>query len=163
MPEREKENILLSRKVKGCEQASDGRTGARALRMLRATPLELADVAGTSVPALHANPNLMRGALQKWAEGLVPDQVLTEFSGLVSERNGKPVLAMKWLLKGDVYALGYLLSTVSVAHKNASDGHKAEKFLEEGLRLVRANLSPTETVSGSLASSIERMKWRPGD
>jgi hypothetical protein len=81
-------------------------------------------------------------------------------SGLISERNGKPVLAMKWLLKGDVYALGYLLSTVSVAHKNASDGHKAEKFLEEGLRLVRTNLSPTETVPGSLASSIERSTWR---
>jgi hypothetical protein len=81
-------------------------------------------------------------------------------SGLVSERNGKPVLAAKWLVKGDVYALGYLLSTVSVAHKNASDGHKAEKFLEEGLRLVRTNLGSTETVPGSLASSIERSTWR---
>jgi tetratricopeptide (TPR) repeat protein len=81
-------------------------------------------------------------------------------SGLVSERNGKPVLTMRWLSKGDVYALGYLLSTVSVAHKNASDGHKAEKFLEEGLRLIRTNMSPTETVSGSLAASSERITWR---
>ena len=81
-------------------------------------------------------------------------------SGLVSERNGKPVLAMKWLPKGDVYALGYLLSTVSVAHKNASDGHKAEKFLEEGLRLVRSNRTSTETVSGSLVTSSERNTWR---
>ena len=81
-------------------------------------------------------------------------------SGLVSERNGKPVLTMQWLSKGDVYALGYLLSTVSVAHKNASDGHKAEKFIEEGLRLVRTNLTSTETVPGSLTSSSDRATWR---
>jgi hypothetical protein len=81
-------------------------------------------------------------------------------SGLVSERNGKPVLTMRWLSKGDVYTLGYLLSTVSVAHKNASDGHKAEKFLEEGLRLIRTNLSSTETAPGSLVASSERITWR---
>ena len=68
-------------------------------------------------------------------------------SGLVSERNGKPVLTMRWLSKGDTYALGYLLSAVCVAHKNASDGHKAEKFLEEGLRLLRTNLKPTEAIA----------------
>lgn len=80
--------------------------------------------------------------------------------GLVSERNGKPVLTMRWLSKGDVYALGYLLSTVSMAHKNASDGHKAEKFLEEGLRLVRTNLSSTDTIPDSLVASSERIAWR---
>jgi hypothetical protein len=81
-------------------------------------------------------------------------------SGLVSERNGKPVLTMRWLSKGDVYALGYLLSAVCVAHKNASDGHKAEKFLEEGLRLLRTNLNSTETIPGSLAALSERITWR---
>ena len=81
-------------------------------------------------------------------------------NGLVSERNGKPVLTMKWLPRGDVYALGYLLSTFSVAHKNASDGHKAEKFLEEGLRLIRTNLTSAETVPDCLAASSERATWR---
>lgn len=81
-------------------------------------------------------------------------------SGVIVERNGKPCLAMKWLPKGDVYALGYLLSTVGMAHKNASDGHKAEKFLEEGLRLVRAELTSSETAAGSLLASTERTAWR---
>jgi hypothetical protein len=81
-------------------------------------------------------------------------------SGLVSERNGKPILTMKWLPKGDVYALGYMLSAVCVAHKNASDGHKAEKFLEEGLRLLRTNLNSTEIIAGSLAASSERITWQ---
>jgi hypothetical protein len=81
-------------------------------------------------------------------------------SGLVSERNGKPVLTMRWLSKGDTYALGYLLSAVCVAHKNASDGHKAEKFLEEGLRLLRTNLKPTEAIAASLMASSERLTWR---
>ena len=78
--------------------------------------------------------------------------------GPFSERDGRVTMAFEWLPRGDVYALGYLFSTISVAYKNASDGHKAEKFLQEGLRLVRQSLKEPE--AGSVTFATARHVWR---
>ena len=80
--------------------------------------------------------------------------------GLISEHNGSPMLMLTWLPKSDVYALGYLLSAVTVAHKNVVDGHKAEKFLEEGLRLIRDSISSPDSSSASLTATSARSAWR---
>ena len=64
--------------------------------------------------------------------------VALQEGGTIIERNGKTYLPLRWLPKPTVEAIGFLLSATSVAHKNASDGGKAEKYLNEGLRLLRA-------------------------
>ena len=64
---------------------------------------------------------------------------LASLSGeLVSEKDGKSFINISWLTKQDVYCIGYLVSAVGIFHKNATDGHKAEKFLREGLGLARS-------------------------
>lgn len=59
---------------------------------------------------------------------------------LVCERDGSQFISISWLTKQDVYCIGYLVSAVGIFHKNATDGHKAEKFLREGLGLIRSTL-----------------------
>ena len=43
-------------------------------------------------------------------------------------------LLFDWLPNEDIYDLGYLLSGVCTAHKNAFDGLKSEQMLKEGIR-----------------------------
>src|SRR5271170_6718406 len=58
--------------------------------------------------------------------------------GLVSEKGGRVFLTLTWVPVRDIEILGFLLSAASVAHKNAADGYKAEKFIQEGLDRVRS-------------------------
>lgn len=50
---------------------------------------------------------------------------------------GTLVLTFNWLHQADLYALCYFLSAVTLAAKNSFDGRKAEKFLDEGLRMIK--------------------------
>jgi hypothetical protein len=73
--------------------------------------------------------------------------VAPQEGGTIIERNGKTYLPVRWLPKTTVEAIGFLFSATSVAHKNASDGGKAEKYLNEGLRLLRAQVSMTSSAN----------------
>lgn len=49
-------------------------------------------------------------------------------------QDGRPALIFKWLPKEDVYTLGFLLGGLTMSHRNANDGQKAEQLFREGLR-----------------------------
>lgn len=56
-------------------------------------------------------------------------------SGIIRNRNdGSLVLMFNWMPKEDIYTVGYLMSGVAMAHRNTTDGQKAEHMLEEGIR-----------------------------
>lgn len=50
-------------------------------------------------------------------------------------------LFFDWLPTEDVYDLGFLLSAVCTAHKNAFDGLKSEHMLKEGIRRLDSKFS----------------------
>lgn len=82
-------------------------------------------------------------------------------NGLISERNGKFFLTFSWMTKEDAETLAFLVSAVTVAHKNAYDGGKAEKLIESGLEYVRAPSSklmttmPDTTGAASYRKALE--------
>lgn len=55
--------------------------------------------------------------------------------------DGMDALRLAWLPKVEVYAMCYLLSAMTSGYKNSSDGGKAEKFVDEGARMIRSELS----------------------
>ncbi|KAK2739195.1 hypothetical protein FQN57_006638 [Myotisia sp. PD_48] len=69
-------------------------------------------------------------------------------------------LTLSWLAEHDLYALCYFLSSVTFSAKNSQDGHKAEKYLEEGLGMIKDNLRSPQGISESLGSSVSRLQWR---
>ncbi|ETN40818.1 uncharacterized protein HMPREF1541_05098 [Cyphellophora europaea CBS 101466] len=57
--------------------------------------------------------------------------------GLVVKRDGKYVLPFSWCNRDEFEAVAFLLCASSKAHKNSSDGGKAQQFLDEGLARIR--------------------------
>ena len=55
-------------------------------------------------------------------------------------QDGSQLLVFDWVPDQDVYSLGFLLSGISAAHKNANDGHKSENMLLEGIRIQEGKL-----------------------
>ena len=74
--------------------------------------------------------------------------VQLQLGGLVREKDGKYLLPFSWLETNDAEAWGFLLCAITKAHKNASDGGKAEQFIEHGLQRTR---DATGTLSGGMA------------
>lgn len=60
-----------------------------------------------------------------------------ENGDILRTENGSLVLTLSWLPEHDLYTLCYFLSSITLSAKNAHNGRKAEKFLDEGLRMVR--------------------------
>lgn len=60
-----------------------------------------------------------------------------ETGDILRMEDGKLCLTLQWLPQHDLYALCYFLSSLTLAAKNSHDGRKAEKYLQEGLRMVR--------------------------
>lgn len=56
---------------------------------------------------------------------------------ILQVQNGSLLLSFNWLPQHDLYALCYFLSSVTLCSRNSYDGRKAEKFLEEGLHMVK--------------------------
>lgn len=56
---------------------------------------------------------------------------------ILQVQNGTLFLSFNWLPQHDLYALCYFLSSITLSAKNSYDGRKAEKFLQEGLRMVK--------------------------
>ncbi|KAK2803864.1 hypothetical protein FQN50_006872 [Emmonsiellopsis sp. PD_5] len=74
--------------------------------------------------------------------------------------DGNVVLTLSWLAEHDLYALCYFLSSVTLTAKNSQDGHKAEKYLGEGLKMIRSNFSNPQETPESLSSAATRLEWR---
>ena len=79
---------------------------------------------------------------------------------------GMDRLEFSWMPARDVYALGYFLSGVSSSHRNSYDGQKAEKFLEEGLKMTAGRPKHDNTVRCASTHDLGRgrrcaaRRWR---
>ncbi|KAL9610314.1 MAG: hypothetical protein Q9167_004976 [Letrouitia subvulpina] len=51
-------------------------------------------------------------------------------------RDGKLVLSFNWLPIEDLHVLGYLLSSIAIAYRNTSDGHRSEQLVREGINFL---------------------------
>lgn len=56
---------------------------------------------------------------------------------ILQVQNGTLLLSFNWLPQHDLYALSYFLSSITLSAKNSYDGRKAEKYLDEGLRMIQ--------------------------
>ncbi|KAI1914052.1 hypothetical protein LOZ61_002471 [Ophidiomyces ophidiicola] len=83
-----------------------------------------------------------------------------EFGDIIQEENGNPTLLLNWLPEIDIYSLCYFLSSLTLSAKNSQDGHKAEKYLQEGLRMIRGAFESPQEVSESLMLATARVRWR---
>lgn len=58
-------------------------------------------------------------------------------SGIVrGDISGSLLVNFSWTPQNDIYALGYMLSSLAIAHRNTSDGLRSEQMLKEGLRCL---------------------------
>ena len=60
---------------------------------------------------------------------------------ILQVQNGTLLLSFSWLPQHDLYALCYFLSSITLGCKNSHDGRKAEKFLQEGVRMLKGSLN----------------------
>ena len=94
---------------------------------------------------------------------------------------GKLSLTLSWLPLQDLYILCYFLSSLTLSTKNSYDGHKAEKYLFEGIsmlkgqcitfslssiwtqfahKLVTGSFTQPQETKESLSSAGKRIEWR---
>jgi len=93
---------------------------------------------------IRVNPSSLKG-------------IATQEGGLVHEQDGKYYIALSWMGKKELEAIGFLLMGVSIAQQNHILKGRAEKFLNEGY------LIPTEEIIGQqhmLSARDERLKHR---
>ncbi|KAL2389454.1 hypothetical protein RJ035_002252 [Blastomyces gilchristii] len=83
-----------------------------------------------------------------------------EPTDILRVENGNVLLTLRWLPEHDLYALCYFLSSVTLTAKNSHDGHKAEKYLSEGLNMIRGNFKSPQEIPESLAYATTRIAWR---
>jgi hypothetical protein len=79
---------------------------------------------------------------------------------ILQVQNGTLLLSFNWLPQHDLYALCYFLSSLTLSSKNSYDGRKAEKYLEEGLRMVQSNFKAPQEISESMVIANRRVQWR---
>ncbi|KGO70680.1 Tetratricopeptide-like helical [Penicillium italicum] len=79
---------------------------------------------------------------------------------ILQVHNGTLLLSFNWLPQHDLYALCYFLSSITLSAKNSYDGRKAEKYLEEGLRMVQGNFKAPQEISESMVNANRRVQWR---
>ena len=70
----------------------------------------------------------------------------TESGDIFYRQNGRMTLKLSWLSDHDLFALCYFLSSVTISARNCFDGHKAEKYLSEGLRMVQSKFLQTHEI-----------------
>ncbi|KAJ5902509.1 hypothetical protein N7495_003037 [Penicillium taxi] len=78
---------------------------------------------------------------------------------ILQVQNGTLLLSFNWLPQHDLYALSYFLSSITLSAKNSYDGRKAEKYLDEGLRMIQGNTAPQE-ITESMMNATRRVQWR---
>ncbi|KAL4801379.1 cohesin loading factor-domain-containing protein [Aspergillus unguis] len=79
---------------------------------------------------------------------------------ILQVQNGTLLLSFSWLPQHDLYALCYFLSSVTLSCKNSHDGRKAEKFLQEGVRMLKGNFRQPQEIAESLVCANRRVEWR---
>ncbi|KAJ5248972.1 hypothetical protein N7468_000423 [Penicillium chermesinum] len=79
---------------------------------------------------------------------------------ILQVENGTLFLSFTWLPQHDLYALSYFLSSVTLSAKNSHDGRKAEKYLDEGLRMVQGSFTSPQEISESMVTAAKRVEWR---
>jgi hypothetical protein len=111
-----------------------------------------------------------------------PPPTQGEMGDILRIEEGKLCLTLSWLPQHDLYALCYFLSSVTLGSKNSHDGRKAEKYLQEGLRMVRGmfstlslnivshgytcanrvkgNFKAPEEIKESFVAAGKRVEWR---
>ncbi|MCJ1400658.1 hypothetical protein MMC11_003866 [Xylographa trunciseda] len=79
-------------------------------------------------------------------------------SGILQvDATGTVCVSLTWLLKDEIYALGFLFSGAVSFHRNAMDGQKSEQYLGEAKRLI--GLMPHHR-SGPLTLMQPRYLWQ---
>lgn len=68
---------------------------------------------------------------------------ITINEGVIRKRgDGSAVLLLNWMPKDDIYNVGYLLNGITLASKNAIDGHNSERMLLEGVKQQQGRSRP---------------------
>ncbi|EAW08657.1 uncharacterized protein ACLA_095900 [Aspergillus clavatus NRRL 1] len=79
---------------------------------------------------------------------------------ILQVQNGTLLLSFNWLPQHDLYALCYFLSSITLSSKNSYDGRKAEKFLQEGIRMIKGSFKAPHEIAESMVSANRRVEWR---
>ncbi|CAG8373802.1 unnamed protein product [Penicillium salamii] len=79
---------------------------------------------------------------------------------ILQVQNGTLLLSFNWLPQHDLYTLCYFLSSMTLSAKNSYDGRKAEKYLEEGLKMVQSSFKAPQAIPESMATANRRVQWR---
>ncbi|CAG8175824.1 unnamed protein product [Penicillium olsonii] len=79
---------------------------------------------------------------------------------ILQVQNGTLLLSFSWLPQHDLYTLCYFLSSMTLSAKNSYDGRKAEKYLEEGIKMVQSSFKAPQAISESMATANRRVQWR---
>ncbi|KAJ5674793.1 uncharacterized protein N7477_004727 [Penicillium maclennaniae] len=79
---------------------------------------------------------------------------------ILQVHNGTLLLSFNWLPQHDLYALSYFLSSVTLSSRNSHDGRKAEKYLDEGLRMIQGEFKAPQEIAESMVNATRRVEWR---
>lgn len=80
---------------------------------------------------------------------------------ILQVQNGTLLLSFNWLPQHDLYGLCYFLSSVTLGAKNSHDGRKAEKFLQEGQRMIKGSfVNAPQEIAESMMNASKRFEWR---
>jgi hypothetical protein len=82
---------------------------------------------------------------------------------ILQVHNGTLLLSFNWLPQHDLYALSYFLSSVTLSSKNSYDGRKAEKYLDEGLRMIQGKFTLNLPYLGVSNDLLRRIQGPPRD
>ncbi|RHZ45777.1 uncharacterized protein CDV56_103559 [Aspergillus thermomutatus] len=79
---------------------------------------------------------------------------------ILQVQNGTLLLSFNWLPQHDLYALCYFLSSITLSSRNSYDGRKAEKFLQEGIRMIKGSFkAPQEVAESMVFLACGRTDW----
>ncbi|KAL8732009.1 MAG: hypothetical protein Q9181_004086 [Wetmoreana brouardii] len=82
-------------------------------------------------------------------------------SGVVrKDSNGSLSIVFSWTPRSEIHALGYLLSSIAIAHRNTSDGLRSEQMLREGMRCLDKNTEKHDSVLEPNLTVSSRHIWR---
>jgi hypothetical protein len=72
---------------------------------------------------------------------IAPSDVVLDTGGIMERTDGgKRAIVFQWLRRSELFALGYILSSLASSSKNAVD-HKSEKYVVEGDKLTQSKCS----------------------
>ncbi|KAJ5734768.1 hypothetical protein N7533_013171 [Penicillium manginii] len=79
---------------------------------------------------------------------------------ILQVQSGTLLLSFSWLPQHDLYALSYFLSSITLSAKNSYDGRKAEKFLDEGIRMIQGDFTTPQEIPEAMVNAARRVEWR---